>query len=161
VRPNSERYLEWIGFHIDEQAPNTYTEVPIELPTSENETLALLLHRIEFEMEHGERIPGLITHVDTGLRHRSGVGYPHINVPDVIASVDLELCIEAAGVHTGRVADTIVPKLFDPPILVATRQIYLFIQGANNVGASECYGRIGYTLEKVSREAFIAALVGF
>jgi len=48
---------------------------------------------------------------------------------------------------------------FDPPILYAKQSVFLGVKGLGNSGAKALSVRVGYTLEKVSREQFIEALV--
>ena len=48
---------------------------------------------------------------------------------------------------------------FDPPVLVAKDTLFLGVVGTGNANAKSARIRIGYTLQKVSVEAFIAALV--
>jgi len=144
---------------------STYNEVMIPLPTSGTEIMALLLHEVDF------RIAGPEMGVDTQMAsnsvyltksHRTGPVNNCFADPDLLAMYMEHVTInQVAGAGQLLWHDGIPVWRFSPPILIARDAVYFanrtFMQAAANTVASV---RLGYTLEKVSREAFIAALVG-
>ncbi|GAH36712.1 unnamed protein product, partial [marine sediment metagenome] len=80
-----------------------------------------------------------------------------ISDPDSIAHFQAKTRLDAvfhAVIHSGAER-----SFFDPPLLYPKAFIYLGISSTGFTSALAAHFRIGYTLEKVSREDFISALV--
>ncbi len=93
----------------------------------------------------------------------------------VIQGLDREttLAIVERAVHAGSVEGTLseymleslpwgqtqMVKRYDPPILYAKDSVWAACQGFTTTNLAQFQFRIGYTLERVSSEEFIAALV--
>jgi hypothetical protein len=160
-------YLEWLTGHYAESAANTVTEHQIGLPTSKNENLAMLIHSVIFDRLDCDRIDETRTSCAAWLSLRNGYtggfdaeGADYQN----IAWAKRELsCGEEQGTLSEYVVDygdrAYVERKFDPPVLVAQDFAYVGVRGENNGPARDIVCRIGYTLEKVSSQDFISALV--
>ena len=153
-----ERFMEFISKRLEESAAGVYTEAVIPTPCSQTEQFAMLIHRIDGHMEPPEVVGAAITVSALALNKASkseGVG---IDDPDCLfeglSKVDAVVAATPNFINCGQFV-----RRFDPPILYAKSQIYLGVWGNNNVGTMTQVCRIGYTLEKVSKDAFIAALI--
>lgn len=156
--------MEFVGgaLTIPSGADGTAEEV-IELPTSETELFALLVHQIQwFNTLAGSNFKAEGEYQRTLGLYRGPGGVRGLSDPATIA-------FHASGMHFTETALTNIreseesPEMmyYNPPILIAHRQIYFAGKHAYlEVGSFTAKVRLGYTLEKVSREAFIAALVG-
>ena len=67
-----------------------------------------------------------------------------------------EIKLATNGMYIDRIHDTIY---FDPPILYAKNKIYMGMNSAGQGAVKTAYAALGYTLEKVDKDDFIAALV--
>ncbi|MBA7699380.1 hypothetical protein ES703_108075 [subsurface metagenome] len=166
----SERYLEWICAGVTDTLGvpagySVYNEIMIPLPTSGTEIMALLLHEVDFIVAGAEF--GVDTQMSSNgvyltKSHHTAPVNNNLADPDLIAMFMEHATInQVAGAGQLLWWDGIPVWRFSPPILIARDAVYFanrtFSQAAANTVASV---RLGYTLEKVSREAFIAALVG-
>jgi len=161
----SDRYLEFVAvedgaipFVVD--GYGAYKETAIPLPTSQTEMLAFLLHRVDFRLGHPHFIDTLMTSVACYLTKAHQTGPIDLADPDLIAQYFWHVSVnQVAGSGISKWEDGKNIWTFDPPILIARDHVYMggrtFQETANQV----VQVRLGYTLEKVSREAFIAALV--
>jgi len=162
----SERFMEFVAVESGAIAFNAvgygdYTEVEIPLPTSKTETMAMLLHRVDFRLGHPHFIDTQMNSVSGYLTKSHQTGPIDLADPDLIAQYFWHVSVnQVAGAGISEWEDGSKLWLFDPAILIARDKLYMggrtFMETANQV----CQVRVGYTLEKVSREAFIAALVG-
>ncbi|MBA7691695.1 hypothetical protein ES703_100246 [subsurface metagenome] len=143
-----------------------YNEIAIPMPVSGNENLAALIHQIEFYLgpiypSHDEQVAleAAVTNISKSSMPTFG------NSPGAILAQHGYL-IDATKAGQGVVFVSYWGERvhrFDPPIMYARQ--YLYTGGRTykdkSVGLlSVAHVRIGYTLEKVSKDAFIAALVG-
>lgn len=165
-----ERFLEFIRALVNyAAAPDDWAEVEVRLPVSENENLACLIHQVE--MQVGSLAGGLAGGTAVHSAHLALRSAPPGTVWD-IWNVGV-ICAHLYAIYS-NVADDVKVRFgtksdnqlatfyFDPPVLIAQNLIYL-AAGNFDISTAASYGacRIGYTLEKVTREAFIAALVRF
>lgn len=161
----SERFMEFLGVESGQIAFNAagygvYTEVPIPLPTSQTEKLALLVHQVEFRLGHPSFTDTKMTSVACYLTKSHQTGPITLVDPDLLAQFFWHVSVNqvaASGISEWQ--DGVRIWRFDPAVLIARDHLYMggrtFQETANQV----CQVRIGYTLEKVSQDAFIAALV--
>ena len=170
-------FMEFIGWNISgpiavPDPTNTWAMDTIKLPVSGTELLALLIHSIHIEVGHvsleNYKAGGEYRQVASLSLRKPAVGEVIERYdPAGLAFVSYAVCcVETALSVFGYVATpgTIQYKTFDPPILVAQSEIYVSGEARSDVAQAQqmaCSGRIGYTLEKVSKDDFIAALVRF
>ena len=151
-------YMEFLRARALQAAINTYAETQIPTPTSKTENMAMLIHSIEIvpAMLHA-LAPANADMIEMHLAKTSQTDVLTLDDPDVLAYYH---CMTVLDAVFGALAERGEQKqTFDPPILYPKANLYL---GVSSVGmASVRFGevRIGYTLEKVSREDFISALV--
>jgi hypothetical protein len=148
-------FMEYLRCRATETIPNTYIENIVPVPTSKTETMAMLIHEIRWWQQLSEVVvagttESIVTIADRS--HPSGLVWPDsagVIVHNVMWRKE----------EVGPVNENFVVK-FDPPILYSKAHIYLGARGiGNNVSLMAIIAMIGYTLEKVSREDFISALV--
>ena len=159
-----QAFMEFITHQVEETTLGTQAWGQIVLPTSANELLALLLHDVTFHRVGCDRLDGKTTQMVEAIALRQPPSYEGLNAgqyPDVIADVSMLVStniINAEGYiwyyQAGR-----LHWHFDPPILIAQDHLYHGVVGIENTALRVGMVRLGYTLEKVSREAFIASLV--
>jgi len=171
MRPNEE-YLEFLMAPMNDVLGtgvaggySAYVQHEVYLPTSENEQLAFILHMVEFHDSH--IIPSDAEQVSCHsiLTKESHSSQPTVGYnADVIAQYFQGY---GCGQDSGALSDYVIPlhrgaviQWFDPPILIARRVIYHGGRTYNMPIANSVHHlRLGYTLRKVSKDAFIAALV--
>jgi len=156
------RFMEFITSPTCTQvAANDVITQPIRLPTSQTETLAMLIHKVIFDLD-GWAPPVSTTEVTMRLALVKSINlglaadYRWI---DTIAA--FEHTVRAVGVLTEEVISTHSPFVVDfaPAVLIARDILFAHSEAANMPAAAAARIRIGYTLEKVTQAAFIAALV--
>ncbi|MBA7586626.1 hypothetical protein ES708_28629 [subsurface metagenome] len=151
-------FMEYLRQTVTQSGANAYTEHEIATPTSKTENMAMLIHSIEFSASRFvEAAPanGDAIQLQVTSTHQNSI--TEIADPDCIALYEV-------FVHLNAVFNTIFTHgahhiKFDPPLLYPKAHLYLAV-GSNGLAAAIAgQFRIGYTLEKVSREDFISALV--
>ncbi len=155
----SERYMEFLRGKVVMSAIDTYKEDVIPVPTSRTEELAMLIHEIVAHTATPTMQAGAVTlsswHVaDRALDHTKNVFEPGILAYGMNEANDLP-----AGLLSYAGYLRICHFYFDPPILYAKASIYFGIETEGEAAPQWGMCRIGYTLEKVSKDAFIAALI--
>lgn len=157
--------------HIDgiESAVNTYTEHKFITPTSRTEKSAMLIHMIEFHMKTPDAQDNEAVYtngqiMDEPLGAMDNIHNPHVLLK-VLEEASFPQQAEAAGAPPAlfEYRPVIYSRgqyllYFDPPLLYAKQYIYAATESDNSLNPCDFAGRIGYTLEKVSSEDFIAAL---
>lgn len=161
---NKGPFIEWIKNSVKETTINTYAEEAIPTPVSKTEELAMLIHMIEWHTDDPQCTEGDYASVLTGLYSQSQSGAVGLQYPDTIDAYQQSIML---GRYQGTLSEYFEyykdpqVKHFDPPILYAKSFIYHGVQGVQQpAGALKTSVlRIGYTLEKVTKDAFIDALV--
>ena len=157
----SDRFMEFIRGQLYTSAANTFTEDEVQLPTSQSEKLAMLIHQIDIDLIAVDRIDATYVEKGGGLGLYSG-GARALCCAGALCYDTLALsCSETADKFLATFGRTTWEHKYDPPILVAQSVLYAKIQTLGFPGTTYFSYRIGYTLEKVASEAFIAALVRF
>lgn len=158
--------MEFLRIDGIESAVNTYTEFAFITPTSRTEKQAMLIHMIEFHMKTPDAQHDIAAYtngqiMDEPIGSMQNIHNPHIllkvleeaSFPEqiMIAGVDHEYrpVIYSRGQYLLN---------FDPPLLYAKQYIYAAVESSASLNPCDFAGRIGYTLQKVSAEDFIAAL---
>ena len=142
----------------------TVTTTIIPTPVSATEEYGILLHKIMIQPSIPSFSAGIVTlnhHALCSESHDGGVT-PGYEDPSLLYRHDQRA---NEGIVVGAssrmpLSPTVVE--FDPPILYTKKNLYW--EAERNVagaGGAEASIAIGYTLEKVSREDFISALVSF
>ena len=147
--------------------PNTYREVPIPCPTSKTEQMAMLIHEVIFRpptLETGtgkspKKTPGIadLESYSAQLMGQSQGGIRNLDHKDMIATLFRKVSLGAVWhwLHEEMPAYW----RFDPPILYPRANLYFGVLTSGFAAAANFAIRIGYTLQRVSKEDFIAALV--
>lgn len=153
---NNGPFMEFLRFSVDESAANTFTQGdPIQTPNSKTENLAMLIHTIDLMIKDGlDGEDG--DSIEVQLTTKSQTAMIEIDDPECIEKLSWEARMTTSG---AVLYDHKQVTKFDPPLLYSKGAIYPAIQCTGQPAASAVYGRIGYTLEKVTKESFIDALV--
>ena len=167
-------FMEFISWNISgavDQGNATWAMDTIKLPVSGTELLALLIHSIHIETGH---VSLELYKAGGEYRQIASLSLRKPAYGEVVERFDpaglafINHCVvmvETALSNFGYMArPTVEYKTFDPPILIAQSEIYVSGEVRSTVAQDQqmaCSGRIGYTLEKVSKDDFIAALVRF
>lgn len=160
----TEEYMEFIVSEITQGASNTYAEREIPMPVSENENLAVVVHKVDIALSHPGTSDDNYAEVYTSLHER-----PESNVVTrgAVGGIAYHRVVLEAGTAEGTLSEYATwfgsleyTELYLPPVLVARRAIYVGINSGGCSVVKQCNCRIGYTIRKISRDAFIAALVG-
>ena len=160
----SERFMEFIGAYVCQAVADTDAQVTFDVPTSETEQMALLVHRIDWEGNVPEGIVatniGVDAYLTTTMSTPAGLAshFDHPSLIDAYMRV-MKYGTTADDLLESDMQDQHRVHHFDPPILIAQRTLYLLVHSSNSAVVNDCAVRLGYTLEKVTQAAFIAALV--
>lgn len=149
-------FMEWMRLRAATITNDTYREQEWETPTSKTEKMAMLIHKIQF---HIDDITGMANddEIDVDLHDRAGqVEVLNYDDSGLIEKMNYFLKLTTSGAEeVGMIREI----NYSPPILYAKKKMYSGINSAGMGALTGCDVRIGYTLEKVSQENFIAALV--
>ncbi|MBA7550082.1 hypothetical protein ES705_42588 [subsurface metagenome] len=150
-------FMEYIRGQLALSAANTFTEIVLQTPTSKTENMAMLIHSIEFEPSYQIDLTPAESSVNMQVTRSTQSAIIMLIDPDLIAKT-------RSRFHLNAVANWLTTsgerkQTFDPPLLYPRSQIYLGMSTVAFVSVISGACRIGYTLEKVSREDFISALV--
>ncbi|MBA7551082.1 hypothetical protein ES705_43616 [subsurface metagenome] len=151
-------FMEFLRAEVLMETPDVYAEVQIPTPTSKTENMAMLIHSIELEPStFADPAPVTLDTLHVQLTKRSKTELVYLDDPDLLAHFAAFTILNAvfhAVLTTGHQKTD-----FNPPILCPKANLYFGIDtnGFTSIMGARC--RISYTLEKVSREDFISALV--
>jgi len=151
-------FMEFLRASVVLTAADAYTETQIPTPTSKTENLAMLIHSIE--LDPAAVVDATPTNADESKVHlskRTQTIWKNIGDPDILAHFKAKTHLAAIFHHlaiSGSMKHT-----FDPPILYPHANLFLGMDTVGWTSVTSAVCRIGYTLEKVSREDFISALV--
>ncbi|MBA7550140.1 hypothetical protein ES705_42646 [subsurface metagenome] len=158
VKMSKGPFMEFLRVAVTETAANIYTEEQVQTPTSKTENMAMLIHSIEMDPNRIEAVaPSNGDYTQMQVTDRSQTGFKQVSRPGVLASVSLTTVLNAVYNNLSIIGKT--SYKFDPPLLYPKAQIYCAINSQGTDLVATGHFRIGYTLEKVSREDFISALV--
>lgn len=157
-----ERFMEFLAAYVCQSVADVSKYIDMPLPVSENENLAVLVHRIEFEVNVPTAIFNAAIGVDAFLsKSQTMPTPPYIAKSEIVDSYQRMFrmwTVNDAFMDGGMGIQQAI-HLFDPAILIARRTLYLHINSSATTVLNDATCRLGYTIEKVSKDAFIAALV--
>ena len=155
-------FLEFVRNQVTESGANTYTEDEVQMPTSRTERLAMLIWSIQMEISFPDIEDAQGNRVDSHLADSEATARQRYHNTGVLFAGAWET---SAGAAAGTLSEYMFNEKtgplyvrFDPPVLYAKSTIFHGIVGIGNSSVKTAQVMIGYTLEKVSTEAFIAAL---
>ncbi|MBA7703445.1 hypothetical protein ES703_112231 [subsurface metagenome] len=152
-------FMEFLRAAVIMSGVDAYTEVTIPTPTSKTENLAMLIHSIYIAPNRmvDAAAPTTGDTIEVMLANKTGTAMKALSDPDVLAYF-FSVTALAAVFNAIETMGALMWK-FDPPILYPRANLYLGVDSSGFTAAMGAVCRIGYTLEKVSREDFISALV--
>jgi len=158
-------FMEFVRDIVTETAANTYTESEFAVPTSKTEELAMLIWEIKTQLDRPSIEDGETNTLHAQVTDRSETAIQGI---ERVGQIILHRRASDAGAISGALSDyldlresggDVQTVKWDPPILYAKSTMFLSLAGIGNSGAKSVRAKVGYTLERVSREEFIEALV--
>ncbi len=154
--------MEFIRGAVTQSGTNTFTEVEIPTPVSRSEKLAMLIWNIHLFTGVPEQLDGAGSSVTAQLTSGSQTAILPWEDDEVLHHIAKQANQDAQGTLSEFIlAWEAGPQMiqFAPPRLYTKSGLFLGINsvGATAVRAAAC--RVGYTLERVPSETFIAALV--
>ncbi|MBA7551841.1 hypothetical protein ES705_44391 [subsurface metagenome] len=155
----SERFMEFIRGRVIEAGIDTYTEDAMPVPTSRTEELAMLIHKVMVNVATPTMQAASVTLSSWHVADRSYVSTRDRSYPGILAYGSREANDLPAGLFSYPGDRPQFVYDFDPPILYAKALIYLGFASEGEAAPQWCKVAIGYTLERVSKDAFIAALI--
>ncbi len=151
-------FMEFLRANVLMAVANKYEEVQIPTPTSKTENLAMLIHSIELEPSSWCDItPTNLDTLHVTLTKRSKDTTVYMDDPDLLAHVASFTTLNAVANHVLLTGNQKTD--FSPPILCTKANLYFGIMTVGFTGVHGARCRISYTLEKVTREDYISALV--
>lgn len=154
--------METLRGQVTESAPNTYTETEIQTPASRSEKLAMLIWRMQIYPDPPSLEDGQTNTVRVHVAKQSATA---VLVPENDAVLFRYRKQLSAGAIAGTLSEYLSVEVnpevvtFAPPFLYAKSSLFIGMEGVGNAIALACGLMIGYTLERVPAELFIAALV--
>jgi hypothetical protein len=151
-------FMEFLRAIVTQTAINAYKEVQIPTPTSKTENMAMLIHSIELRPSVlVAAAPATEDFISTHLCKTTQTNVRTTADPDILA-------IYHAVTNLNAVFHDVLirgeqKQTFDPPILYPKASLFLGMTTGGMASVKNVTVRVGYTLEKVSREDFISALV--
>jgi len=120
--------------------------------------MAMLIHSIEmYPSKLVDAVPAAADYVQMQITGRPKTTHSQISDPDCLAAFQSKTVLNAV-INAIEMTGSMINK-FDPPILYPKAHIYCSLNTNGMATAFAGHFRLGYTLEKVSREDFISALV--
>ncbi|MBA7703987.1 hypothetical protein ES703_112784 [subsurface metagenome] len=151
-------FMEYLRQRVAQTAANSFTEIEIATPTSKTENMAMLIHSIElYPSSYTDPAPADSDWVALTVANKHHTGNLQISDPECLAQFKALMTLGAVT-NLIEYAGSQETK-FEPPLLYPKAHLYLSIKSEGFAAALIGMFRIGYTLEKVSREDFISALV--
>ncbi|MBA7550846.1 hypothetical protein ES705_43372 [subsurface metagenome] len=151
-------FMEYLRATAIQASPNAFGETQMPTPTSKTENMAMLIHSIEMMLlRYVDTTPTDTDTVSCHVSSQSQTSIRKIDEPETLASFLAVTHINAVYHDTEKHGQ--LNLKFDPPILYPKANLYLAISSSGHTTGQYVKCRIGYTLEKVSREDFISALV--
>ncbi|MBA7550795.1 hypothetical protein ES705_43318 [subsurface metagenome] len=151
-------YMEFLRGKAQQTANNTYAETQIPTPTSKTENMAMLIHSVELVPSALAPItPANAAVMEAHLAKRTQAAVITLIDPDLIANYHVLTILNAVFNELAFRGEQ--KQTFDPPLLYPHANLFLGISTSGFASTRFVECRIGYTLEKVSREDFISALV--
>ena len=133
---HNEPQMEFLNMYVQETTVNTYREIAFQTPSSKTEKMAMLIHKVEFDLDDPEGIDGTTTIVAAHIAKDSQDALIRIDNPQCIDRVD---ATKLLGVTQGTLTEyneshleTKHVKDFVPAVLYPKDQIYLAVKGLNN-----------------------------
>jgi len=149
----AERFMEFLRIIGQQSANDTNTTFMIQTPTSKTEAMAMLIHQIDYQYDDHSKVD-----------HSQAMVIVDRDVGAIGKWITDQECIDAVRYKqkfttTGLAYLNVIQKhTFDPPILYSRAAIGMQIRSTTTGAQKWGRVRIGYTLEKVSKMAFIEAL---
>ncbi|MBA7709591.1 hypothetical protein ES703_118512 [subsurface metagenome] len=151
-------FMEYLRANAIQTTMNVYVETQIPTPTSKTENMAMLIHSIELHPSTpADAAPANGDTVSLQLSKTSKSAIMTLAVADIIAKYKVQTVTNATYLQLYEIGQQ--KQTFDPPILYPHANLYFATNTVGFAAVTSAYIRIGYTLEKVSREDFISALV--
>ena len=156
--------MEFVRGTVLESAANTYTVSEIPTPVSRTEKLAMLIWKIQIDLNTASLEDGQQNSMQAQLtRNREG-GMLRLDDPGLLAG---SFKVTEAGAAQGSLSEYLREYVdppssiqdFQPPFLFAKSEMFISAQGVGNSAALRASARVGYTLERIPADIFIAALV--
>ncbi len=151
-------FMEYLRQTVVQTGADTFTEREIATPSNKTEAMAMLIHSIEFSASKWVNTdPTNLDTVQLVVAKNSLTGPKDIADPNCMASYQTKTML---GAIFNALSTSGTPQIkFDPPLLYPKAHLYLSVYTSGFAAIVSGHFRIGYTLEKVSREDFISALV--
>lgn len=147
--------LEWIRDNLNLSGANAFTTKEIQLPFIPDEDQTMFIHRFEVEFTkfdagvHGD-------HIYIVLANDTAGSELFINQEATIAKVKLEMALVTSGMHIYKLP---IVERFDPPMMYVKPTIWVVGGSSGQAALVSFQYRIGYTLDKISKNDFIDALL--
>lgn len=156
-------FMEFLRGRVSHSGGTNVESARIAVPSSKTEELACLIHQIEIKMDEPTYVLAAHEWIKAGISKQDYDGdanMPNYENTDMIWIVENTATEGIVVGPFGRNEQNTYIKYFDPPLLYAKADIWLLHElDAGQPAAKIAQTIIGYTLEKVSREAFIEALI--
>ncbi len=151
-------FMEYLRANVLQSAVDTFTEKEIRCPTSKTENMAMLIHEIEIHpLMLIDATPTNADVIHGQVTKKSKDALTLLYDPDLLSLFSTYTALNA--VFNQLLYRGTMTRKFDPPILYPRASMFLGVHTAGMTATVRIAVRIGYTLEKVSREDFISALV--
>lgn len=157
-------FTEYLRGNLLESGANTFTELEIATPVGRSEDIVMLIHGVTMFVGDPDIEDAQTNLVQIHLHNATRLA---ISTPDVAGNIYFHDEANSVGVIQGTLSEfqhyfsrgDPYFRMYQPPRLYAKASIFMGIVGTGNANPKRMQMRLEYTLARVSKEEFIAALV--
>ena len=161
--PEQGALMEFIRGAVTMSGANTFTEVEVATPASRSEKLAMLIWRIAWFPNNPVHIDGSEVSLRMQLARDTQAAILAAEDDDLVSNIQVVSRMGTAQGSLSEYASVFVRgallEYFQPPLLYAKQSIFLGVDTVSDNTARSGAFVLGYTLERVPAELFIASLV--
>ena len=151
-----------VSFHVDESAPNTFTDTVVDVQLNPLDNEVLLVYAIDFDSSNPNGIAGVNTFSNVSVSTTSRTTVGRLDASNVLAAENKS----SNGANFVDYADTWTSESPSAPVsagldyigILATSDLHIQIEGGNNTTPMFVNGRV-YCQRARATSAVYAALV--
>lgn len=151
--------MEKMGGTVTEAVADTYNNAEIVTPASKTEKMAMLIHAVFFFIPRPFAVVTINTEIGAQLHSFDSTALLNAFQDGYVAGSNRNRFTGAAVGDGTEQWQIPAAQYFSPPILYAKSSIWLACMGVLTTQTNTCDVAIWYTLETVSKDDFIDALV--
>jgi len=135
-----------VGFSLAESAPNTFTQGRVDLQLNPLDQEVFVVVAVDLDPTAPDCITATNTEVKASLSSTSRATFGNLNDPSVLANAVYNIRTDGVShVAIQRTSIDSPPAALDYIAIIATNDFFIQLEGFNNVGGKDLFGRLwGY-----------------